>query len=78
MSKDFLSFLEYSAQDITALLDLTDRLRVAYDQRTLLGNLSGKTIALIWDAEGFRRSAGRSRLHPCPARERPMRLIKYA
>jgi len=54
MPKDFISFLEYSEQEINSLLELTGRLRDQFRSGHLPQYLKGKSIALIWDAEGFR------------------------
>jgi ornithine carbamoyltransferase len=54
MPKDFITFLDYSEQEIIALLDLTDQLHDQFRSRQLPQYLKGKSIALIWDAEGFR------------------------
>jgi ornithine carbamoyltransferase len=54
MAKDFLSFLDYAPGEIDALLDLTEHLRHTYQNHQLPRALDGKSIALIWDAEGFR------------------------
>ncbi len=54
MPKDFVSFLDYTPAEITALLDLAAELRVAWQARTMPQPLAGKSYALIWDAEGFR------------------------
>ncbi len=52
--KDFISFLDFTQADLVALLDLADTLRDAWQAKRLPQNLAGKSIALIWDAEGFR------------------------
>jgi ornithine carbamoyltransferase len=54
MVKDFVTFLDYTEAEITALLDLTDTLREAWHAGQLPKALTGKSLALIWDAEGFR------------------------
>ncbi|MBN2391488.1 MAG: ornithine carbamoyltransferase [Anaerolineae bacterium] len=54
MTKDFLTFLDFTQADLIALLDLADTLRDAWQAKRLPQNLAGKSIALIWDAEGFR------------------------
>jgi ornithine carbamoyltransferase len=54
MPKDFISFLDFTQADLIALLDLADTLREAWEAKRLPQNLAGKSIALIWDAEGFR------------------------
>jgi ornithine carbamoyltransferase len=54
MAKDFITFLDYSEAEINSLLNHADTLREAWSARQLPQNLKGKSIALIWDAEGFR------------------------
>ncbi len=54
MPKDFLTFLDFTQADLIALLDLADVLRDAWQAKRLPQGLVGKSIALIWDAEGFR------------------------
>ena len=54
MAKDFITFLDYSEQEIDSLLDLTDQLHAQYRSGQLPHYLEGKSVALIWDAEGFR------------------------
>lgn len=54
MAKDFITFLDFSEAEINSLLNLADTLRDAWHVRQLPQNLKGKSIALIWDAEGFR------------------------
>jgi len=54
MSKDFLTFLDYTSQELDALLELTEHLSDAFRTGQLPRYLDGKAVALIWDAEGFR------------------------
>jgi ornithine carbamoyltransferase len=54
MPKDFITFLENSEEEIVSLLDLSDRIRDQWQSGQLPSYLAGKSIALIWDAEGFR------------------------
>lgn len=54
MPKDFLTFLDFTQAALIALLDLAGTLRDAWQAKRLPQNLAGKSIALIWDAEGFR------------------------
>ena len=54
MVKDFITLLDYTEAEITALLDLADTLRDAGHAGRLPQNLKGKSLALIWDAGGFR------------------------
>ncbi len=54
MPKDFLTFLDFTQADLVALLDLAGTLREAWEAKRLPQALAGKSIALIWDAEGFR------------------------
>ncbi len=54
MPKDFITLLGYSEEELLSLLDLTDELCKQRRAGTLPPYLKGKSIALIWDAEGFR------------------------
>jgi ornithine carbamoyltransferase len=54
MVKDFITFLDYTELEITSLLNLAEDLRNAWRNGPLPQHLKGKSIALIWDAEGFR------------------------
>ncbi len=54
MPKDFVTFLDYSENEIGALLDLTGQLHDQWEPKQLPHYLAGKSVALIWDAEGFR------------------------
>lgn len=54
MPKDFITFLDYSREEIEALLDLTDRMHEAHHTHTIPQVLAGKSVALVWDGEGFR------------------------
>jgi ornithine carbamoyltransferase len=54
MVQDFVTLLDTTEAEITALLDLADTLRDAWRDGRLPQNLKGKSPALIWDAEGFR------------------------
>ena len=54
MPKDFVTFLDYSEKEIVSLLDLSDQLHDQWKLEQLPLYLKGKSIALIWDAEGFR------------------------
>jgi ornithine carbamoyltransferase len=54
MAKDFITFLDYSEKEIYSLLDLADQLRAKYGAREMPRYLANKSVALIWDAEGFR------------------------
>ena len=54
MPKDFITFLEYSEKEIFALLDLSEKIHDQWGSKQLPHYLKGKSIALIWDAEGFR------------------------
>ncbi len=57
MPKDFVTFLEYSENEIGALLDLAGQLHEQWKSKQLPRYLAGKSVALIWDAEGFRNRA---------------------
>ena len=54
MPKDFITFLDYSEKEIISLLDLSYQLHDQWGSEQLADCLEGKSIALIWDAEGFR------------------------
>lgn len=54
MPKDFITLLDYSEAELLSLLDLADKLCEQAHAGTLPQHLRGKSIALIWDAEGFR------------------------
>jgi ornithine carbamoyltransferase len=54
MPKDFVSFIEYTPDEVTVLLDESEAMRSAFKCREVKQCLKGKTIALIWDAGGFR------------------------
>ena len=54
MPKDFVTFLDFTEPEITDLLDLADTLREAWRLKAMPQPLKGKSLALIWDAEGFR------------------------
>ncbi|MGE5776691.1 MAG: ornithine carbamoyltransferase, partial [Chloroflexota bacterium] len=54
MPKDFITLLDYSEKEILSLLDLAEELCKQAHAHTLPQHLKGKSIALIWDAEGFR------------------------
>ena len=54
MTKDFLTFLDYSQSEIIALLDLAEQMRESHRLRRMPQALAGRSVALIWDAEGFR------------------------
>jgi ornithine carbamoyltransferase len=54
MPKDFITFLAYSQKEIVSLLDLSKKLHEQWGSEQLPHYLKGKSIALIWDAEGFR------------------------
>lgn len=54
MPKDFITLLDYSEKEILSLLDLAEELCKQTHAHTLPQHLKGKSIALIWDAEGFR------------------------
>jgi ornithine carbamoyltransferase len=54
MPADLVTMLEWSQDEIVALLDLADRMRLLWRERRMPDALAGKRIALIWDAGGFR------------------------
>ena len=54
MVKDFITFLDYTEAELTSFLNLSEILRDAWHTKVTPQNLQGKSIALIWDAEGFR------------------------
>jgi ornithine carbamoyltransferase len=54
---DFLSLADFETSDLVALMDLADALRSAWNANHMPQNLQNKSIAFIWDAEGFRNRA---------------------
>ena len=54
MPEDLITLLDYSKKEIIEILDLANTLREAWRSRTVPQSLAGKSLALIWDAEGFR------------------------
>ena len=54
MAKNFITFLDYTETEITSLLNLADTLYEAWHSKQLPQNLKGKSVALIWNAGGFR------------------------
>ena len=54
MPKDFVTFLDYSKQELLALLDLSETMHDRWASKQLPRLLEGKSVALVWDAGGFR------------------------
>ena len=54
MPKDFISFLDWSAEDLKDLVETAQVFRHRWKERESPRTLRGRRIALIWDAEGFR------------------------
>jgi ornithine carbamoyltransferase len=55
MAKDFITFLDYTTAELTALLDLAAELRRAWHAGAgLPQNLAGKAVGFLWEAGGFR------------------------
>ena len=54
MSKDFISFLDWSTDDLMDLVEAARTYRQRWKERRSPQALRGRRIALIWDAEGFR------------------------
>ena len=54
MPKDFISFLDWSTSDLMDLVDAARTCRQMWKKQRSPQVLSGRRIALIWDAEGFR------------------------
>jgi ornithine carbamoyltransferase len=54
MKKDFISFLDYTREELRELLDLAIEFREKWQSGVMPQALKGKAVALIWDAEGFR------------------------
>ncbi len=46
MAKDFITFLDYTEAELIALLDLSDKLREAWNTKQLPQHLKGKSIAI--------------------------------
>jgi len=57
MTRSFISFLDYSQNELFSLLDLSDRLRGQFHANQLPRVLKSKSVALVWDAGGFRNRA---------------------
>ena len=58
MPKDFISFLDWSTEDLMDLVEAARTYRQMWEKRRFPQVLSGRRIALIWDAEGFRNRVG--------------------
>lgn len=54
MPKDFITFLDWSAEDLTDLVEAAQVFRRRWKERRSPQALKGRRIALVWDAEGFR------------------------
>ncbi len=54
MAADFITMLDYSPQEIVALLDRADQMGRDWRGRRMGQHLRGSRVALIWDAGGFR------------------------
>lgn len=54
MPKNFISFLDWSTDDLMDLVEAARTYRQRWKGRRSPQALSGRRIALIWDAEGFR------------------------
>ena len=54
MPKDFISFLDWSAEDLKDLVEAVQAFRHRWKEGRSPQALKGLRIALIWDAEGFR------------------------
>lgn len=52
--RDFITLLDLSGAEIVSLLNLAERLRQDFKSDSLPTALDGKSVALIWDAGGFR------------------------
>ena len=54
MPRDFISFLDWSAEELMDLVEAASTFRRRWKEKSSPQALSGRRIALIWDAEGFR------------------------
>ena len=57
MAKDFISFLDWSADDLGDLVQAAQTLRQSWVRGKSLPALEGRRIALMWGATGFRNRA---------------------
>ncbi len=54
MTPDFIHLNDFPETELTSLMRLADDLRLSWIANKMPANLTGKNIALIWDAGGFR------------------------
>ena len=54
MQKNFISFLDWSAEELMHIVEAAESFRRRWKARNSPPVLRGKRIALIWDASGFR------------------------
>ena len=54
MPKDFISFLDWSADDLSDLVDAAQTFRESWVRGTSPPALEGRRIALVWGGTGFR------------------------
>ena len=54
MKRDFISFLDWSAEELKRLVETTESFRRRWQAGNTPPALRGKRIALIWNASGFR------------------------
>ena len=54
MQQDFISFLDWSAEELGYVVEAAESFRQRWEARNSPPVLRGRRIALIWDASGFR------------------------
>jgi len=54
MASDFLALTDFTGSELTALMDLADGMREAWNGGGMPQCLGGRNVALVWDAGGFR------------------------
>ena len=54
MQQDFISFLDWSAEELGYVVEAAESFRQKWEARNSPPALRGRRIALIWDGSGFR------------------------
>jgi ornithine carbamoyltransferase len=54
MTKDLITFLDYTQAELNTLLDLAADLHTAWHAGNMPQNLTGKAVGFLWEAGGFR------------------------
>ena len=57
MQQDFISFLDWSAEELRCIVEAAELFRQKWEARNSPPALKARRIALIWDASGFRNRA---------------------